>query len=193
MAVTIAAQTSTFATLRKWFHDYLQAVAHNRPTPTLPAVTQNSTPLLITVTNYAVYFAVIVGIIGWIRFSGSATRVAAGARYPRRHNPTAASLAILVPFAGPVVAWLASRDCLPTGHEARRALGLGWALVGLGELASIATYLTVLSTSSALAAWAVAGVTGAVWIAAAIELPIGLTAIAEDHASLGVRPGPAPS
>ncbi len=191
-AITVAAQYASFAPLRVWFHAYLQAALHHRPTPALPAVS-GSTPLVITVTNYAVFFATIFGLFGWLRFSVSSMRVAASARYPKRHNPTATSIAMVVPFLGPVMAWLASRDCLPTGHEARRTLGLGWALVGVGELGTIATYLTVVSTSSALAAWAVAAVCGALWVAAAIELPIGLEAIADDHASLGVRPMAAPS
>lgn len=181
------------AALRVWYHAYFQAAAHNRPTPTLTSVTSGSTSIVITLTNYAVFFVTLFGLVGWIRFSASSMRVAAGARYPMRLNPAAASLALLVPFLGPIMAWLVSRDCLPTGHEARRALGLGWSLVGLGELGTTAIYLTVLSTSSAFAAWAAAVVCGAVWVAAAIALPIGLEAIADDQASFGVRLRSAPS
>ncbi|HUD69328.1 MAG TPA: DUF2510 domain-containing protein [Acidimicrobiales bacterium] len=191
-AITVAAQSATFAPLRVWFHAYLQAVAHHHATPALPSVATTSTSLAITITNYAVFFATIFGLVGWLRFSVSSMRVATSARYPRRHNAAATSLAMLVPFLGPIMAWLASRDCLPTGHEARRALGLGWSLVGLGELGTAAIYLTVLSTSSALAAWAAAAACAAVWVAAAIKLPIGLEAIADDHASLGVHLRAAP-
>ena len=55
------------------------------------------------------------------------------------------------------------------------------------------TYATVLSTASALAAWVAAGICCALWVGAAMELPVGLAAIADDHESLGVRLGPAPS
>jgi hypothetical protein len=192
-AITVAAQSATFAPLRVWFHAYVQAATHNRPTPALPAVISTSTSLVITYTNYAVFFATIFGLIGWVRFSVSSMRVARSARYPKRHNPAATSIAMLVPFLGPILAWLASRDCLPTGHEARRALGLGWSLVCLGELGTIAVCLTVFSTSSSIAAWAVAAACAAAWVGAAIELPIGLEAIADDHASFGVRLTAAPS
>ena len=123
-AVTLAAQTSTFAVLRTWIRAYWQAALHNRPKPTLPSAATASAPLVITLTHYAILFAVLFGLVGWMRFASSSIRVAAGARYPRPHSP-AASLAILVPFLGPLIAWHASRDCLPTGHEARRSLGLG--------------------------------------------------------------------
>jgi hypothetical protein len=186
LAITVAAQSATFAPLRVWFHAYLQAVAHHRSTPALPSTTA-PTSLLITLARYAVFFATLFGVMGWVRFCVASMRVAANARYPRRHNPTATSIAMIVPFLGPILAALASRDCLPVGHEARRALSLGWSLVLLGELGSIGVYLTVFSTSSVLAAWAVAAASAAVWVAAAIELPIGLEAIADDHASLGVR------
>jgi Protein of unknown function (DUF2510) len=192
-AIAVAAQSPTFAPLRTWFRAYLQAVAHNRPTPALPSMASTSTSIVITLTNYAVFFVTLFGVVGWLRFSVASLRVATGARYPRRHNPLAASLAMLVPLVGPFVAWLASRDCLPTGHEARRALAVGWTLVGLGELATIGTYLTVLSTSSMVLAWLVAAVCSAVWVGAAIELPPGLEAIADDHESLCVRLGVAPS
>jgi len=68
---------------------------------------------------------------------------------------------------------------------------VGWALVAAGQFASIAVYVTVFSSSSTAAAWAVAGAAALAWVAAAFELPVGLEAIADDHASLGVRPAPA--
>lgn len=193
LAITVAAQSAAFAPLRVWFHAYLEAATHGRPAPPLPAVGSTSTSLVITLTNYAVFFATLFGVIGWVRFSVSSMRVAASARYPKQHNAAVTSIAMIVPFLGPVLAGLASRDCLPVGHEARRALGLGWSLVLLGQLGTFAVYLTVASTSSVLAAWMVAAACAALWVGAAIELPIGLEAIADDHASLGVRLGASPS
>jgi len=193
LAVTTAAQSSSFGPLRAWFHAWIHAVAIGHAAPALPSSLAGSQPLPISLANYAIFFVTIFGLVGGLRFSASSMRVAASARYPKRHNPTTTSLAMLVPILGPLLAWIASRDCLPTGHEARRVLGVGWTLVGLGELGTVAASATVLSTSSALAAWAAAAVCVAVWVAAAIELPIGLEAIADDHESFGVRLGAAPS
>lgn len=192
-ALAVAAQSPTWAPLRLWFHAWLQASGNNQQAPPFPNASSISTPLVITLTNYTVFFLMVFGVIGWLRFSVASLRVAASGRYPIGHRPAAASIAMLVPFLGPFVAYMTSRDCLPTGHEARQALGVGWALVGLGELGTTATYLTVLSTPSAFAAWAVAAVCSVAWVAAAIELPIGLEAIADDQRSLGVRLRAAPS
>jgi len=183
-AVAYAADSSTFGPIRRWLHAAMRAVQHNRPLPPMPTT---RTATAITYTYTAVWLVTIVGVGAWLRYTLAAMRTVAAAGYPSRRRAVWTCLGFLVPFVGPFIAWGASREWLPTGHEATRVLGVGWTLVAVGELTGVALWITALASSSAAATWALAVVSAIVWVAAAVELPRGLEAIAEDHASLGVR------
>lgn len=189
--VLLAAESSTYGVLRRWFRDALRADAHHRPLPPLPSNSIGSTSAVGAIAHFAVLALSVAGIVGWLWFSVAALRVARESRYPHGHNPVLTSVVFFIPIAGPLVAWSASKACLPKGHEARGTLGFGWLLVVVGEIAWLALYGVVLGTSASAPAWIVAIVGSVAWVAAAFELPGALGAIAEDHASLGVRPGAA--
>jgi hypothetical protein len=190
-AAALAADSVTFGPLRSWYHAASADLQHNRPLPPVPTTGASST--IVTVTYDVVLFLLLFGIGAWLRYVLAATRLTYAAGYPTRRHAGWTCVGFLVPFLGPWIAWSASREWLPTGHEARRVLATGWALVGLGEVALLALLMTTVLSSSLGAAWAVAGACGLVWLAAAVELPRGLEAIADDHASLGVRRTPVPS
>jgi hypothetical protein len=186
----LASESASFGVVRHWFHAYLAAKAHGQPLPALPTSPVGQLSVAASLTNYAVLAVSVLGIVAWLRFSVASMRVASAARYPQRHHALPTSLLFFIPVAGPLVARAASRESLPSGHEGRAALGVGWVLVAVGQLAWIGLYATLLATASVAAAWAVAGVAALAWVAAAVALPEGLQSIADDHASLGVRLGP---
>ncbi len=187
-AVVLAAQTADLGPFRSWIQRAWNV--HGGTVPPVPTV--RSTPLE-GATQFAVLFAVLIGLLAWSRFCVASVRVAALARYPQRHNPAWASFALLIPLLGPLVASSATRDSLPQGHEARRLLEWGWGLVLLGQLAVFSTIAVVSTTPSVLAAWLAAAASVVVWSAAAVMLPLGLGAIADDHQSLRARPAGRPS
>jgi hypothetical protein len=191
--VTIALQSNDYSVLRRWVHAWVSAYANHRPLPAMPTGGFGSTSTAITLTTDAAWLLAIVGIVGWLRFAVASMRTAEAAKYPRRHHAVATCIGFFVPILGPFVALGATRECLPRGHEARRALMLGWLLVAAGEVGWLAVWVTVLWTASPAAAWTAAAICGALWVGAAVELPAALQAIAEDHAALGVRPSRAPS
>jgi hypothetical protein len=191
LAIAMAADSAALAPLRRFIRQYWEADLHHRPLPQVPASGPSSSA--VSITFFVVWLVTIVGIGAWLRFVLASSRVATAATYPRRQGPTWTCLSIFIPLVGPAVASSASRAWLPRGHEARSALSLGWSLVAAGELLVLTVWAVSLSTSSLAAVWSVAAVCAACWVAAAVELPKGLEAIADDHASLGVRRGPAPS
>ena len=191
-SIAWAADSASLGPLRRYVRQWWNAELHHHPLPRIPAAAGSSS-VAVSITYFAVWIVSIIGIGAWLRFTIASSRVGAAGRYPSRHHPIWTCLSFFIPFVGPAVALSASREWLPQGHEARWSLGLGWTLVGAGELAVAALWATSLSTSSLVAAWAVAVACAALWVAAAVELPKGLEAIAEDHASLGVRREPAPS
>jgi hypothetical protein len=184
VSILLASQRGSFAILRKWLHVNWNALEHNRattPAPTLP------TPATVEVLNFVVYVIAFLGLWYFFRFSSASIRVAVEARYPQRHHAVMAGLALLVPVLGPLVAWSATSASLPTGHEARGVLRIGWGLVVLGEIAFFGVVIALLSTTSLGVIWGLVAVCGLAWFAAAYELPRGLGAIADDHATLSVR------
>lgn len=191
LAIAWAADSATLGPLRRFVRAWWEADLHHRPLPQVPTTGSSSTT--VSVTLFVVWLVTIVGIGAWLRFALASSRVATAARYPRRQYPLWTCLSFFIPLVGPAVAASASREWLPEGHEARPMLSVGWALVAAGELLVLAVWTVSLTTASLAAVWAVAGVCAAVWLAAAVELPKGLEAIADDHASLGVRRAPAPS
>jgi len=186
-AIVIASQTSEYGPLRSWLRQFVNDQLHGRAAPPMPTVPSST---IAVVTDYAVWIAVIIGLLSWMRFSSASIRVASLARYPQHHNPSRASASLFVPLLGPFVASSSTRASLPAGHEARRLLDVGWMWVLVGQVALIGVVTVVWSTPSLLAAWAVAALCAVSWIAAAVELPQGLAAIAQDHESLGVRLAP---
>jgi hypothetical protein len=184
VAILLASQRASFTALRKWFRENWSALAHNRATTRAPSL---PTPATFEVLNFIVYVIAFLGLWYYLRFSAASIRVAVEARYPQRHHAVVAGLALLVPVLGPLVAWSATSASLPSGHEARGVLRLGWGLVVLGEIAFFAVNLALLSTSSLFVIWGIVAVCGLAWLAAAYELPRGLGAIADDHDSLSVR------
>jgi len=190
-AIALAADSATFGPLRRYVREWWNADLHHRPLPPVP--TTGSSSVAVSLTYVVVWLVSIVGIGAWLRFTLASTRVVAAARYPSRHRAAPTCFLFFIPILGPLVARSASCGWLPQGHEARRALAFGWSLVAIGEGAIAALWATSLTTSSLAAAWSLAIVCAGLWIAAAVELPRGLEAIAEDHASLGVRRTPAPS
>ncbi|HEV3213472.1 MAG TPA: DUF2510 domain-containing protein [Acidimicrobiales bacterium] len=187
-AIALAADSATFGPLRRYVREWWNADLHHRPLPPVPAT--GSSSAVVSLTYVTVWLVSIVGIGAWLRFTLASSRVVAAARYPSRQHAGWTCVSFFIPVLGPLIARSASRAWLPDGHEARRSLGVGWSLVAAGELAVTALWATTLSTSSLAAAWCLAVVAAAVWVLAAIELPRGLEAIAEDHASLGVRRAP---
>jgi hypothetical protein len=185
-AAAFAADSVTFGPVRRWLREDLSATSHSRPVPPMPSL-GGSPSSAVSVTLLAVWLASILGVGAWLRFTIASTRVAGGARYPLRHRARWTCLAFFIPFVGPVVSWSASCEWLPAGHEARRALGTGWALVAAGEVAILVLWVVAYASSSLAAAWGAAAVCAACWAAAAVVLPRGFEAIADDHASLGVR------
>ena len=190
-AALVAAQSSTYASLRAWVRAYVSAEIHSRPLPVMPTAIGTS-PLVVTITHTVALVATLLGVFAWLGFCAASIRVARSAGCPQHHGPVTTCLAFFVPLVGPVVSWLASRACLPA-HESRRPLGRGWLLVGLGQALSIGTYVAVLTTPSMVVAWVVASCCAVTWLAAAFALPVGLEAIADDQASFGVRLGASPS
>jgi hypothetical protein len=190
-AIALAADSATFGPLRRYVREWWRAEVHHRPLPPVPAT--GSSSVAVSVTYAVVWLVSIVGIGAWLRFTLASTRVVAAARYPSRHRATWTCLSFFIPILGPLVALSASCAWLPEGHEARRLLAAGWSLVAVGELAIAALWVTTLATSSLTATWSLAVVCAGLWVAAAVELPRGLEAVADDHASLGVRRTPAPS
>lgn len=190
-AFALASDSATFGPLRRYVRQWWNADLHHRPLPPVPTTGTSSTA--VSLTYVVVWLVSIVGIGAWLRFTLASTRVVTLARYPSRHHAAWTCVTFFIPILGPLVALSASCEWLPDGHEARRSLVVGWWLVAAGEIAIVALWATTLSTSSLAAAWGVAAVCAAIWTAAAIELPRGLQAIAEDHASLGVRRAPAAS
>jgi hypothetical protein len=190
-AIALAADSATFGPLRRYVREWWNADLHHRPLPALPTTASSS--IAVSLAYVAVWLVSIVGIGAWLRFTLASSRVVAGARYPSRHRAASTCCAFFIPVLGPLVALSASCGWLPEGHEARRALTVGWWLVATGEVAIGALWATTLATSSLLATWSLAIVCAVIWSAAAVELPRGLEAVAEDHASLGVRRTPAPS
>jgi hypothetical protein len=192
-AISLASQSKSYGAVRRWLRAYFNAKIHHHALPTLPASALpagSTVDRLITITTTIL---VLLGLFAWARFSASSIRVATSATYPQHHGPVAASATMIVPVLGPLLAGAASRANLPAGHEARRVLTTGWALVVAGEMMFFALYVTVLWTSSLVVAWGVAALCVLAWGAAAFELPVGLAAIAEDHESLDVRLRRAPS
>ncbi len=191
-AASIAAQTSSYGVLRHWARQFAHAWSTGASTPPLPSNSLATPTIVSTLVTLALATAVL-GIIGWLHFTVASMRTASAARYPSRHHDVATCLLFFLPVIGPLVAMAASKECLPRGHEARGALALGWSLVAAAELAWIGLVSTVLSTASLAIAWAVAAVCSGLWLGAALQLPVGLRSIAEDHASLDVHPSHAPS
>lgn len=186
----LASESPTLGALRHWVRAYWEAKAHGRPLPPAPTAGIIPTSAAATLTHYALLVLTVLALVAWLRFLSASMRVATAARYPQHHHFLWTLLLFFIPVVGPVVAWGASSESLPSGHEARTPLGVGWMLVAAGELAWLGLYATVLTTPSAVAAWAVAAVGAIAWVAAAVVLPLGFQAIAEDHASLGVRLSP---
>ena len=184
VAILLASQRASFAILRKWFRVNWSALEHNRATTPAPSLPTTTT---FEVLNFVVYVIAFLGLWYFFRFSAASIRVAVEARYPQRHHAVMAGLALLVPVLGPAVAWSATSASLPSGHEARGVLGLGWGLVGLGEIAFFGVNLALLTTTSLGVIWGLVAICGLAWLAAAYVLPRGLGAIAEDHATLSVR------
>lgn len=189
-AIVFAAQTSSYGPVRRWIQRFSSAWLHGQPVPAMPAV--KGSPIA-SATEFAVFLAVLVGLLAWARFARAAVQVAVLARYPQRHHPTWVGFVLVVPLLGPVVAGSATRASLPKGHEATRVLDVGWTSVLLGQLSFAAVVATVWSTSSLVAAWVVAACCAVAWAVAAVALPLGLSAIAEDHESLRVRAAARPS
>jgi hypothetical protein len=191
LAIALAADSAALAPMRHYLRVVWDDYLHHHPLPQAPAT--SSTSGAVSFTVLVVWLVTIVGIGAWLRFVLASSRVAGAARYPRRQAPAWTCLSFFIPFLGPAIAASSSRAWLPEGHEARPTLSVGWMLVALGQLLIITVWAVTLATSSLPWTWAVAVACAVAWLAAAIELPKGLEAIAEDHASLGVRRAPAPS
>jgi hypothetical protein len=191
--ISLASESPAFGRVRRWLRGYVNAELHHHSYPALPQSAIPSSSGLDSLVTIVVSVLTVIGIVSWMRFCSSSIHVAKGASYPQRHRPVAAGASLIVPVVGPLVASAASRASLPTGHEARQVLGIGWMLVVLGEAAFLGLYATVLSTSSMALAWGLAALCALSWFAAAYELPLGLRAIAEDHESLDVRLRRSPS
>jgi len=182
--------SSSFGPLRIWFHAATAAIQRSQPLPTMP---QSHMPTAVTLTFWAVWLVSIIGVGAWLRYTLAATRVVAAAGYPARRHAAWTCLGFFIPFVGPLIAGTASREWLPVGHEARPVLTVGWTLVAIGEVAVAALWITAIVSSSVAAAWALAGACALAWVGAALELPRGFEAIADDHVSLGVRRAARPS
>lgn len=192
LALALAAESPSLGAVRRYLRLAWDASLQHRPLPHAPAATGAGSGAVST-TILVVWLVTIVGIGAWLRFVLASSRVAAAATYPRRQAPAWTCLSFFIPLVGPAVAASASRGWLPEGHEARASLSIGWALVAIGQVLVIAVWTVTLATSSLPAAWGIAAACTVAWVAAAVELPKGLEAIADDHASLGVRRAPAPS
>jgi hypothetical protein len=190
LAAVMAAESPTYAPYRAWFRAAWTASSQGHPIPSIPAATASASPLDAMLQMAAVVL-VVIGVVGWLRFSAASLRVAREAGYEHRVGAVASGLLFFVPVAGPLVAASASASCLPRGHEARRALWGGWGLVTLAEALWLGLYVAVLATPSAAVAWTAAAACAAAWVAAALVLPGALRAVAEDHATLDVRLGTA--
>lgn len=183
-AVALATATQRFGALRHWFHLAWSAAMHGKP---IPSQVNVAVPSDLNWINFAVYALSILGVLAWIRFAMTSMRVAASAGYPRRLGPFLATIVLLLPIAGPLVAASGSAATLPTGHEAQPVLKAGWGFVAAGEALFVAVLIVVATTPSLAAAWAAAAACAACWVLAAIELPIGFAAVDDDHRTLDVR------
>jgi hypothetical protein len=190
-AAALAAESVTFGPLRRWYHASTTAIDHGKPLPPLP--TTSPSPPVVTITYLITWFLMLLGVGAWLRYTLASTRLSKAAGYPLRHGAGWSCTLFFVPFVGPYVAYAASSEWLPAGHEARGVLARGWTFVFVGQLGLVALLVTTVATSSLTAAWVVAAASALAWLAAAIELPRGLEAVADDHASLGVRRAAAPS
>ena len=109
----------------RWFRPWLRATLAGTTPPPMPA-TSVASPALVTLVWYLVAILALIGVSGWLRFTMASMRTAALARYPSRHHGVATCVLFFLPLVGPLVAMSASKGCLPTGHEARRTLTIGW-------------------------------------------------------------------
>ena len=173
-----------------WDRQFMSAVQHGTTRPPLPKFPGSSAVVLLTLVACVL---AIVGLASWFAYITAATRVAKAAGYANTHNRAEMTIVFLIPFLGPFLAWTASRDCLPKGHEACRTLAEGWTLIALGEALWIAFGQIAGSSGMSGAAWTLVVASAAVWVTAAMVLPRGIAAIVEDHRALDVRPARASS
>lgn len=187
-AVALAAESPSLSALRRYLRVAYDAGMRGERAPTAPADIVPVSSTALALTHWAIIIVTLFGLATWIRFSTTSLRVTGAAGYPRRRSAAAVAVTTFIPVAGPIVAYVAGRDSLPDGHEARAVLADGWGLVAIGQLLAIALACIVLSTGATTPTWVVATLCAAAWVLAALELPVGLEAIAVDHASLDDRP-----
>jgi hypothetical protein len=173
-----------------WDRQFMSALQHGTARPSLPRFPGSSAVVMLTVVAGIL---AIVGLASWFAYVTAATRVAKAAGYANTHSRAETTILFLIPILGIFLAWTATRDCLPKGHEACRPLAEGWTLIAVGEVLWIAFGQVAGNLGDGAAAWSVVIASALVWVAAAIILPKGLAAIVDDHRSFDVRPARASS